>query len=614
MKKITGTEKTLKELLQNKKYTIHYYQREYAWQTKQIQELIDDLTDEFLGYYDPEHERKEVANYGVYFMGSVVLAGGDDAIIDGQQRLSSLSLLLIYIRRRLEALDQTIAAVNQMIYSERFGEASFNISVEDREQCLRALNDGKEFDPTGMGESVVNLYERYQDIEELFPEEIDDHAIPYFADWLTDKVMFIRIETETEQDAHKVFVSMNDRGLSLTSTEMLKGYLLSEISDDARREKLNELWKQKMMALKELGKDEESDCIKAWLRAKYAESIRENKKGALPEDFDLIGGTFHKWVRDEHVRLGLQHSKNFDAFICELCWFADLYVKIKGYETTFSLKQPYCFYNAALGFTLQTQLVFAPMLVDDLPATAEKKLKLVSRFIDIFIYTRAINFKSLDYSTIKYFTFNLTKRIRNLGVEELVAQLGKEVADLGISISGAWQSFRLNFYTKKYIRHMLARITDYVERSCEMPGHYLEYIAQKTKRPFEVEHIITDHYEWYTKEYGSKEEFDATRNMPGNLLLLDKSTNASINDSPYTDKLPVYGSEKGNVLSAALVAGSYKNNPRFNKFISETGYGFRSYDVFGKEQISERTKLIGSLVKDLWPPDFDAISKGQDEQ
>ena len=109
MRKISGTEKTFKQLLQNTKYSIHYYQREYAWQYKQVQELIDDLTDEFLNWYDPEHERTDVVNYGVYFMGSVVLAGRENAIIDGQQRLSSLSLLLIYLRRRLLGMGVTIA-------------------------------------------------------------------------------------------------------------------------------------------------------------------------------------------------------------------------------------------------------------------------------------------------------------------------------------------------------------------------------------------------------------------------------------------------------------------------------------------------------------------------
>lgn len=405
MKKINGTPKNLKELLQNTKYSIHYYQREYAWQFKQIQELVDDLTDEFLIYYDPAHERKDVAQYGVYFMGSVVLAGRENAIIDGQQRLSSLSLLLIYLRRRLLDMGMTIATVNQMIYSESFGTASFNISVEDREPCLQALNDGKDFDPEGYGESVKNLYVRYQDICDLFPEEIDDEALPYFADWLTEKVYFIEIVTETEQDAHKVFVSMNDRGLSLTSAEMLKGYLLSEVSDDKRREKLNDVWKAKMLALKELGKSEEEDCIKAWLRAKYAESIRENRKGSAPEDFDLIGGSFHKWVRDVHARLGLNSSEDFERFIEEFCKFADIYIRLRQWESAFDEKQPYLFYNAALSFTLQSQLCLAPIRTEDLNETVERKVLLVSRFIDIYIYTRAINYKSMDYSTIKYAMF-----------------------------------------------------------------------------------------------------------------------------------------------------------------------------------------------------------------
>lgn len=523
MTKINGTPKNLKELLQNTKYSIHYYQREYALQLKQIQEIVDDLTDKFLIYYDPAHESKDVAQYGVYFMVSVVLAGRENAIIDGQQRLSSLSLVLIYLRRHLLDMGMTIATMNQMIYLESFGTASFNISVEDREPCLQALIDGKDYDPEGYGESVKNLYARYQDICDLFPEEIDDKALPYFAEWLTEKVYF----TETEQDAHKVFVSMNDHGLSLTSAEMLKGYLLSEMPDDKRREKLNDVWKAKMLTLKELSKSEEEDCIKAWLRAKYAESIRENRKGAAPEDFDFIGGSFHKWVLDVHAQLGLNSSEDFERFIEEFCKFVDIYIRLRQWESTFDEKQPYLFYNAALSFTLQSQLCLAPIRTEDLNETVAQKVLIVSRFIDIYIYTRAINYKSMDYSTIKYAMFQLTKRIRNLDVEALVAQLGKEIADLYISIDGAWNEFRLNSYTKKYIRHTLARITDYVERGCDQPGHYLEYVIVKSKRPFEVEHIITDHFEWYQDEYGSHEEFEATRNRPGNLLLLDKSTNSS---------------------------------------------------------------------------------------
>ena len=85
MKKIEGSPKNLKQLLQNTKYSIHYYQREYMWQTKQIEELIDDLTSEFLDCYKEGDSRMAVQDYGAYFMGSIVLAGRENAIIDGQQ-------------------------------------------------------------------------------------------------------------------------------------------------------------------------------------------------------------------------------------------------------------------------------------------------------------------------------------------------------------------------------------------------------------------------------------------------------------------------------------------------------------------------------------------------
>lgn len=83
MKKIEGSPKNLKQLLQNTKYSIHYYQREYMWQRKHIEELIDDLTSEFLECYKPGDSRPAVADYGAYFMGSIVLAGRETPSLMG---------------------------------------------------------------------------------------------------------------------------------------------------------------------------------------------------------------------------------------------------------------------------------------------------------------------------------------------------------------------------------------------------------------------------------------------------------------------------------------------------------------------------------------------------
>ncbi|HPL82073.1 MAG TPA: DUF262 domain-containing protein, partial [Anaerolineaceae bacterium] len=213
MKKIEGSPKKLKQLLLNTKYSIHYYQREYMWQRKHIEELIDDLTSEFLENYEPGHDRQEVQDYSAYFMGSIVLAGRENAIIDGQQRLTSLTLLLMYLNNQLRANKQSYSMIEQMIFSEAYGTKSFNINVDDRSDCMNAIFNDQPFDTTNVGESVKNLYERYNDIIDVFPnDEITKKMLLHFCDWLAEKVLFIEIVATTEQDAHKIFITMNDRG------------------------------------------------------------------------------------------------------------------------------------------------------------------------------------------------------------------------------------------------------------------------------------------------------------------------------------------------------------------------------------------------------------------
>ena len=501
MKKIEGSPKNLKQLLQNTKYSIHYYQREYMWQRKHIEELIDDLTSEFLDNYKPGDSRPAVAEYGAYFMGSIVLAGRENAIIDGQQRFSSLTLLLMYLNNRLKKIGQSYNMIETMIFSESFGTKSFNINVDDRQECMEAIFNNKDFDMTNCGESVRNLYGRYTDIVDVFPADITDDMLLHFCDWLAEKVFFIEIVATTEQDAHKVFVTMNDRGLSLTSTEMLKGYILSEIRDDTVREKMNGLWKDMVLILKKDDDKGDETFIKAWLRAHYAETIRETKAGAVNKDFDIIGGSFHKWVRDERDKLGLESSSDFELFIKKFAKFAEVYQRIRQAETVLAEETKYVYYNAQVNFTLQPQLLLAPICYEDSWPVIIEKINLTARFIDILIVSRVTNYRSVDYSTIKNFVFNVTKDIRMCDVPTLKQKLMQQYVNLDFKPEVALPDLGLNSFTKKYIKNILARVTGFIEESTGVASNYCNYMNTQTKNPFEIEHIITDHYEWFTDEY-----------------------------------------------------------------------------------------------------------------
>lgn len=109
MREIHGEAKTIRQLLQGSRYAIDYYQREYRWEPKQVEELLTDLTEKFLDDHESGHERSAVEGYGHYFLGSIILSDRDarSYVIDGQQRLTTLTLLLIYIHRKRPAPTST---------------------------------------------------------------------------------------------------------------------------------------------------------------------------------------------------------------------------------------------------------------------------------------------------------------------------------------------------------------------------------------------------------------------------------------------------------------------------------------------------------------------------
>ena len=600
MNKITAHAVNIRTLLNNK-YTVQYYQREYNWETKQIEELIEDLTNEFNEFYKDGDRQMDVRNYGDYFLGPIILTN-DNAIIDGQQRLSSLTLLLIYLNN-LQKQQTSLPKVNidNLIYSEMYGQKTFCINVTEREVCLASLFETGDYDITNeQSESVINLYNRYKDIERIFPDELKGSSLPVFIEWLIDNVSLVEIRTDSEQDAHKVFVTMNDRGLRLTPTEMLKGYLLSEMDDNTIRNKANDLWKNKIVQLKEIEKDGDADFIKNWLRAQYAETIREGKKDAENKDFDIIGTTFHKWVRENKSVMGLNSSADFEKFILKnFRMYTDIYIRLKEYSRKFNKDYEHVFYNADRGFTLQYQIILSAIKSDDTQDVVNKKIKMVSCFIDQFISIRIFNFKTVDYSSIKYTVFNITKMIRNKDIQELAAILKQYINNMGYTLDGI-DGFYLNQFTRRYMLHILSRMTSYIEEQSGINSNFDNYVNREQKNPYDIEHIWADDYtqDNHQLEFSTEEEFKDFRNRFGGLLILPKDKNRSLQDMEYSKKVIKYDSE--NLLARTLNQNCYNNNPLFLRFMNNTQLPFKPYAQFNKAELIERQFLYKEICKKIW--------------
>ena len=603
MKEIRGNAKSIRSLLGGAKFAIDYYQREYRWETKQVAELVEDLAEKFLDSYEPSHERSAVEKYGHYFLGSIIVSDKDGRkfIIDGQQRLTSTTLLLIHLHRKINDFDQK-GQLADLIFSQKFGERSFNLDVPERNACMNALFNGDSFDDAGQPESVLNILARFQDIEDELPEALTGAALPYFADWLIENVHFVEITAYSDADAYTIFETMNDRGLSLTPTDMLKGYLLANITVTDRRNEASRVWRDRVAALQQLGKEEDADAVKAWLRSQHAQTIRERKRGAQPRDFDLIGTEFHRWVRDHEEPLSLTASPAFGCFIQEdFQFYSRWYERIRQAAETLTPGLEAIHYNAQNQFTLQYPVLLAPLRRTDSDNEIHRKLRIVASYLDTLIARRIWNWKATDYSTMQYAMFQLViLAIRGKPVPELadilIERLAAEEHDFASN-----DRFYLHGMNGRQIHRLLARMTAYVETRSGRASRYAEYIQRRGKNGYEVEHIWANHAERHTDEFAHPADFAEYRNRIGGLLLLPKSFNASYGDKPYAKKRKHYFAQ--NLLAQSLHESAYDHNPGFRTFRDESGLNFKPHQEFKKEDLDARQNLYREIAEQIWHPD-----------
>ncbi len=612
MQKIDKTD-TLKTILNERKYTVDYFQREYRWGQKQITQMLDDFQSTFEEFYNPDdHDTtEEVMKYGFYYMGCIICTGGSvKKIIDGQQRLTSLTLLLIYLnnlQNKTVSNPDSIVKLDTLIYSDHFGKKSFNVDVKEREACMQALLQGNAT-YTPENESSKNMLNRYQDIVAYFPDELKGEALPYFIYWLIEEVLLLEIDTPSEDEAHTIFLTMNDRGLSLNSAEMLKAYVIQQVAEDDRI-KVNHIWQDNINKIKDASSydisgvvnTEDVDFISVWLRAKYANSLRETTKGSKNEDYELLGEKFHTWVRNNaKQKMGLDKSKDFKEFVTtEMTGVTNLYLRMKQYGKKLTPGFEEVFYNTNRDLSWQTMLVIAAVKNDDTEKVIQTKIKMVTKFVDNFSTIRIINFRKVNWNTNKYRLFHVMRNIRNEDVKTIGMVFVRTLRQMNIGVEGITK-FSLNKFSGRYMLHILARFTSYVNERMGNPSHFEEYVSRKRQgNTYDIEHILPDKYEDYKDSFTDYEDFEETRNQIGNLILLTKDKNRSYQAMNYSDKVQKYAGD--NVLAQALSDTAYHNNPKFLEVANE--YGMQAIPVFSKKSISDRAEIYLKMASDIWNAD-----------
>ena len=264
-------------------YQIPLYQRPYSWGQEQIEELIDDLFQAF----DEKNEED-------YFCGSIVLVknkNGDGPfqqfdVIDGQQRLTTFVLMACVIRRsflknfeyakiKKERIEEIINKSIEIEPPQTNAEPVERLTI----QTLNTSNDGaelnaviqrtKESNFTKKGKLTKNEKNPYwkgvdyveNALERKKKELLEGKKteLEEFIHWMYKKVTFVKIVCENEDSAIQIFNTLNDRGLELSSADIIKSRMMQKLDFDKDRETFHNGWERTKKKLEH--EDEQIDDL-----------------------------------------------------------------------------------------------------------------------------------------------------------------------------------------------------------------------------------------------------------------------------------------------------------------------------------------------------------------
>ncbi|GAA8532220.1 DUF262 and DUF1524 domain-containing protein [Helicobacter pylori] len=220
---------------QNNQFVIPIYQRLYSWKKEQCEQLWDDIIK--IGGNDKMNG---------HFIGSILYVLADDThsnntllIIDGQQRLTTITLLLIALRNRLSDEVKRKEIESYLINSNKDGDKKFRLilSESDRDTLLFLIDKNKR----KLSEPSLKIMENFQLFEEWINENTDKLETIFKG---LEKLMIVWISLKKEKDDPQlIFESMNSKGIELTQTDLIRNYIIMETEVEKQEDFYNQYWR-----------------------------------------------------------------------------------------------------------------------------------------------------------------------------------------------------------------------------------------------------------------------------------------------------------------------------------------------------------------------------------
>lgn len=550
--KIEAKEILFKDLFDSKfLFQIPGYQRPYSWELEQFDQLFEDIR---LAMDSGEDH---------YFLGSVILqtqkqehdGSGLYDVVDGQQRLTTLTILMA-VMRDLAANPKAQDTLHSKIFQEEDEYENtpeeVRLSVRDKDRNFfkkYVLSRGGTVavlsaDTKLLSESQKRIIEAVKTFRKKFAvnDSTDQKLLDSMIKFILNNCIFVYVKTGSFTSAYRLFSVLNDRGMPLTTSDLLKSTNLGAIPQ-TDREFYQQTWEN---IEEELGRDE-LDKLFGHIRTIYT---REKARKSIIDEYEQI-----IFDRDK----GLKGK----AFIDNLSEVADIYKEHIINANVNAKHVP--FYNL-----MSLMRDFIPNS-DWIPAY----IAFAQKFSDLQMQYKFL--VKLEKLIVVNWLLEVTPTVRILEMNRLISVIdtatdvvqifNNELFDLTEYNDDVLQSLKLpNFYRKKFCKYILLRLDMYSHDNTNIMKTYTGTIS--------VEHVLpqTPSKDWLA--VFTEDERNQWTHRLGNLILLSHAKNASANNRSFADKLTKYYAKGLSDFTLTKQISNYSNwdpsivEKRHNELIS----------------------------------------------
>lgn len=508
------------------RYSVPDFQRQYSWEAEQIEDLFDDVYGAF--------QRRD----SYYFLGSIILTGSNDGsyeVIDGQQRLTTLTILFCVLRdayfpndnkivNRIRNLENSQYRLSFLTHLENQNDFFQNIQKDS--SLLSILDESKtksdDYDSRFI-KAAITLNSKLR--ETKWPSGKD--TIKEFVDYLLGSVGLITIICSDKKGAVRLFRTLNNRGLDLTTSDLVKSYLYDEATDPKERGIIIEEWKKiehNISDTEDEDPDEMLTCFSYYLLESYQKEAIYDR---LEEKFDEI-----------------RKVKRAEDIVFDIRKFSEIYKGIYFSKIKEVLSMWY----------LPNRLYWTSILATANSWTNEEYAELCKSIRNTFYIYWIAGFTS---TKLKQLTFDIIKAVKaKQGIEVVKNLIKKKITDDEV-MRIANERLTRDSDEGKWIKPLLM-VVEY-SRTDESKVDFVEM-----DRHLQLEHVLPTEWEnnkvW--KSEWSKTDANNWLHKIGNLTLLLGRKNGSAGNEAFDVKKEIYlGKRKSKGVTPFLLTQEIINEP-----------------------------------------------------